>query len=606
MTTNLRRLGVYGDNLPVKKSKTVQASDFNIGGIIGLFERKYKVAFEANNPEEAAEIFGDHINSAYYGNDVLKGFFDNVVGVNAKVFIVSHVGYDGAAYDAVAAFDNVLDGGAANTLKIESAYKEELDYGVSGNRTGYTIENGFRFSTLVATAGLAADTSAVLDSVIGIKVGDIMKFVATGGGGATVYKKITNVDESANTVSWSGVFHATANLEVDDTAQVLGFKLKTYRKTLNGIVTEVETELGKIWCTIEPEVSDFYVENVHSQNKWIKATDLDSVSALELSFPVDVATVELLTGGDNGTSPTTVAHWSQDLLAFDNEPVRFLCNAETTDVSIQKAGETYCKGRWDNPIWIYNIASDRTKDQLLDIGHGYQRSDDVMGVIVANWIKISDPFSTSTIAPPRMIPSCGHTIGAWVRTIGIFGIHFIPAVREIPLFGIDGIVGDQFKDDIDRTEIAEAGVNLIQFIQGVGYIVRNFFTPSTETAYQFGNGILMRNFLKVSIVDSLQTSENKPNSFERIKEDKMASLQFLYRLWERGNTGNARLGETFGQSLNPDGSATNFDDHIEVQADLINNPQDKINIGERNIDIYFTYPAPAGSIKVGVGILLRS
>jgi len=31
-----------------------------------------------------------------------------------------------------------------------------------------------------------------------------------------------------------------------------------------------------------------------------------------------------------------------------------------------------------------------------------------------------------------------------------------------------------------------------------------------------------------------------------------------------------------------------------------------LNAGNRNYDIFFTYPAPAGSIKIGVGIMLRS
>ena len=42
----------------------------------------------------------------------------------------------------------------------------------------------------------------------------------------------------------------------------------------------------------------------------------------------------------------------------------------------------------------------------------------------------------------------------------------------------------------------------------------------------------MRDFIKISTVDSLQTSENQPNSLARIREDAMAVLNFLYRLWE--------------------------------------------------------------------------
>jgi hypothetical protein len=165
-------------------------------------------------------------------------------------------------------------------------------------------------------------------------------------------------------------------------------------------------------------------------------------------------------------------------------------------------------------------------------------------------------------------------------------------------------VGDQFLSDLDRTDLAENGINVIQELDGIGTIVRNFFTPSIDVAYQFGNGILMRNFIKISAVDSLQPSENQPNSIGRIKEDRMAILQFLYRLWESGSTGNVPTGETFGQTQDEEGNESTPEDHFEVKADAINNPQISINAGERNIDVYFTFPAPAGSIKIGVGILL--
>ena len=122
----------------------------------------------------------------------------------------------------------------------------------------------------------------------------------------------------------------------------------------------------------------------------------------------------------------------------------------------------------------------------------------------------------------------------------------------------------------------------------------------------FGNGIMMREWHKVSFVDSLFTTQNEPNNFARIKESKMAMLQFFYRNWSVGSTGNVPTGETYGQSINADGTPTKADDHFQVQADLINNPQSTIDAGNRNLDSWFSFPAGAASIKIGVGLLLRS
>jgi len=605
---NLRRLGVYGDNLPTIKSKTVEPSDFLIGGIVGKFERKYDESITVNNPTEFQQIFGNHIDSSFYGGDAVKGFFDNVVGVDAKLVVSSHVGFDGSVIDAVTAFANLVDGTPATVLKLEDAYQETIGYGVSGNRTGYTVENTPRFETEASATALATAYTCTLDSVIGIKVGDIVKFELTGGAPANAYHKITEVNESAKSITWTdSQLHATSTLAVDDDISVLGFKLKIWRKSTTGIVTEVDEELGKIICTTEPEVSDYYVENVFASSSWVKVTRVSTTPAtLDLTMPVDVATVTYLASGSDGTAPTTASHWSRALANLDDDPVRFIINPETTVEAVQKAIETYCKARTDNPKVLFNIPTNQTKAQLITIGHSYQRSDDVLGVIVANWLKVTDPFANSDIAPDREIPNVGHVMGAWIRSIGLNGIHFVPAIKTNSLFGVNGIVGDTFKLDTDRTDIAEAGVNVIQSLTGYGIIIRNFFTPSITTEFMFANGILMREYIKNSAVDSLQDSENTPNSIGRIQSDRDAILSFLHNLWERGSTGSVPAGETFGQSFNEsDGSSTKPNDHFQVIADITNNPQDKINLGERNVNVYFTYPTPAGSIKIGVGFILR-
>jgi len=437
---NLRTLGVFGANLPTKKAQNVVASDFSIGGFMLQAERKYDKSFEINNIDEYKDVFGLNVDPAFYGFDEVEGFFNNIVGVTGKLFVKSHVGFDGTVIDAAIATSELddQDGTPSKTLKFEAGYKEEDEFGISGNRTGYQIVNGFRFETTFAATALASATSAVLDSVIGVKIGDIIEFVLTGGGGATVYKKITAIDEGTKTVTWVGVLHASATAEIGDTAKVLGFQLKTFRKDINGIVTEVETELGKIFCTMEPEVTDFYVENVHNQNRFIIASDLSVVeTAIEDEFPANVSVTEFLGDtatqgtilGANGTSPSIASHWQKDLDALANDPIRMLANPETTDETIQRSFETAMKARTDNPKVIVNIAKNRTKSQLLDIGHRFQRTDDVLAVISANWLQITDPFTTSTIAPPRDVPNVGFVMGAWIRSIGLKGVHFVPAKR---------------------------------------------------------------------------------------------------------------------------------------------------------------------------------
>jgi phage tail sheath protein FI len=356
---------------------------------------------------------------------------------------------------------------------------------------------------------------------------------------------------------------------------------------------------------MEPEVTDYYVQNIFASSKWVKATDLASASVGFLSFPADVATATYLTTGANGTAPTDNTHYAVDLTALDSSPVRFIANCESTSTAVQAAIETYCRGRWDQPKCIYNIASSQSKAQLTTIGNNYQRADDVLGIIQEKWYYVTDPFATSSLAVYRAVPSVGHVMGAWIRSIGLLGIHWIPATVNTPIYGIQGVVGTQFSSADDRTDLAEAGINTTIFEAGYGYVVKTWYTPSVTKEFMFGNGILMREFIKVSVRDSQLATLNEPNNFQRIKNAAIAILNFYHRLWDVGSTGNSPSGETFGQSIDAAGKETIFSDHVYVQADLVNNPQADIDLGNRNLDSWFSFPAPSGSIRIGVGLLLR-
>lgn len=611
---NNRRLGVYGADLPTKKNLSVQAADFAVGGIIGDFERKFNRTFVVNNVQEVEQIFGKHISSSDYGWDAVNGFFDNLSGVSASLYIQSFIGYTGGAIDAVVASRDKADVGAdADAYVVQPAYETELEYGTSGNRTATKFIQADRFATEAAgTCPATGQSYAELDSVAGIKVGDLILF-KTNGGASPVYKIVTDVDESQNRVSWTGNFEVSGGsaetLAINDEVTIPGFYIEVYRKSTSGVVEQVETDLSRIICSSESAVTEFYVDNVWAASKFIKVTE-GSASTLGDRLPVTDTDPVYCTSGANGTAITTAAQVTPFLANFNEDPIRFLADPEHTDVDIQKALETYCTGRaasdFGQPLTLYNIVADRTKAQLIVIGNGYQRSAAVLGMIPANWLEISDPFSTAVNAPPREVPNVGHIMGAYIRAIEIYGIHYVPSTELTPLLGASGVVGDQFKDDQDRTDLAEAGINVIQEIQGGGIRLRNSVTPSTTEEWYDTNGLLMRNFIRVSAINSLKPTENEPNNITRIQASGESVLLFLYDLWDRGSTGTVPEGETFGQTVDDAGEFTQKENHLEVVANGTNNSQTDINAGKRNIDVYFTKPGIAKSIRIGVGIVLLS
>jgi hypothetical protein len=608
---NLRTLGIHGKNLPAKKTLTVTPSDFSIGGVILDAERRYLKAFKVSSYEEYTSIFGLNLSSTQYGNDFVKSFFDNAVGVSASLYVQTQYGCTTpGALDAVNAERDKANAGAdTDALKINTAYQDNLQYGTAGNRVGTKITAADRFTT--AAAGNCAATGvsyATLNSVIGIKVGDLILFHTGALGAFPVYKIVTQVDESARKVYWSGNFEVSGGsgetLTTADVVVIPGFKIQTYYLATNGVVTEVDTELGKVICSTESAVTDFFVDNIFKSSNYIKCTYV-SAATLGNRILASDSNITYPTNGADGTAISVVAQLDLFLAQFNGLPIRFLAYPESTSNVMQKELITYSLARDDNPIVILNCADTRTKAQLLVIGADFQISGYAPYLLCANWLYVSDPFASSPVAPFRKIPNSGAVMGVWIRSIGQLGVHYIAATNSTVLNGVQDVVGDQMLNDNDRTDLANAGVNVIQNLSGIGIKIANLFAMSTDPAYMFATGVLMRNYIKVSAVDSLSGSVNTPNSINRIRSDKMAILTFLYGLWFRGSTGSVPEGETFGQSFNSDGTATKPTDHIIVIADLTNNPQAQINLGERNVTVYFTSPPPAGSIEIGVGILLR-
>jgi hypothetical protein len=599
----MRRLGTYGENLATKKVASVTAADFTQAGMVAHCERKFNRAYTVTKTSDAALIFGLQTDASKYGWDAINGFFANLRGKEGSLSIVSPPG--ASAAQATATVNNQATPTPAGLLTISAGYKEEAEFGVSGNRTGYTIESGNAFVSGVTTlpSGGAMKT-IVLQSVVGIRVGDVLVLSKTGYSEAHF---VTAVDEGAKSVTWTDADYAGTGVAADFTAAVLGLKIHTWRKSQKGVVTEVDVAMGKKWVTLNSGDPERYISTIFKQSSYLTITVLSpTATTAALTYPAAVTTVAFLAGGLDGTLAANASDWAAVYALWDNLPVRFLANPETAVAANQAALEAYCVGREDNPIAILNGAMDLDKAGAIAAGQGFQRSDEVDGIYVHNWLQVGDPFASSVTAPYRNVPSVGHTMGAAIEAIQTLGIHSITARKTRALVGAMDVVGEQALDDYDRTDLAEAGVNVIQNIPGRGIVIRNWFTPSTAPEFRFGNALAMRNYIKISGVDSLQDSENTPNDIGHVREDRSAMLQFMHRLWLYGSNGNAPEGETFGQYEKSDGSMSEEAEAYEVIADATNNPVASLQAGNRDIDIWFMFPAPAGSIKVGVGLRYKT
>jgi len=392
---------------------------------------------------------------------------------------------------------------------------------------------------------------------------------------------------------------------------VPGFQLHTWRTNPQGIVQEVDADLGKQWCTYYTGVSH-YVGTIFSRSNYLIITQVADAPANPVQAqPAAVSTVTYLAGGADGTVANTAAAWNNSLQLFNNLPVRFLANTETSASVVQVAGEAYCYNRWDSPCWMYLLSANQSLSQAVVSGNGYQRGGKVSGMGASvTWGYKADPYNPSTVAPWRAVPPVGAMMGLAIRIISKYGIHYTYGLSAEPIVGWQDVYGFQATDDVDRTTLANAGLNVIQNIPGTGIVLRNSLSPSTTIDYLFINALVMTNYIKVSCQGSLQATENYPLTYQKLQADRSAIDNFMRALWRNGSTGNVPEGETFGQTLvqNTDGSqtASGYSASVSVEANLANNPQSQLSAGNEQIWVYFMRPAPAQSIRIGVGIQLAA
>lgn len=601
----MRTRGIFGYNLPPIVGNVVTPAAFGIAGFTGRFARGLvstqitSKAFPVNNAVELEQICGGYV-SGYYGRYALDSYFVNLNGKSGMAYVSMYV-----SASAVQAYYNSPDSQptAVNTLALKAAWRTVDDKSADGNKTGYTLTNGARFTTTAASSALLSATSIVLTSVSGIVVGDLLKIVS---GATTHYAKVSAKNESTKTLTVSALTNA---ITAADVVTAMGFQILTYRANANGIPQRVFLPEDKLWLSMESENTQYYVNNAFVNHPYLKLVDLLDPAAGHLRWPQDVSTVTMLASGSDGVAPVT-ADWTALNSNFDALPIRFLACTDSTASAVNIAGEAYCGARLDSPIWLYNEDSGSAVSDWTTSGQLYQRSNQVQGFFVKGWRNVFDPIGVGS-NPVVKIPTNAAIIGMWIRAFYTYGFHRDPAGNDLPLLGFAPsgttiFYEDSFTDD-QLTQVVEAGVNVIQNKPGKGLIVTYPYTPSTQLGCLFAGDLLFQNFFKISAVESLADTINRPNRASALKEYGQAIRDFGVQLKERGSFpyGTDPKGP-FGDFFKPDGTISTIDDVWQVQADQYNNTTTDIASGNGNITVRYYRAAPLTSLAIGVGAQLPS
>lgn len=588
-----RTLGVHAKDRPALVPASAQESVINVAALMFLSERGPAGVFETRNTQEWAEIFGGY-EIGKYGKYEAEGFFLNLSGSAGKLICQRYV-----PSDATAASQDINNGETVPKvgLSLKAGYKGAEDKGPHGLKILYTIAHSNR--NVSALTAPAAEDDLVLHvvSALGFEVGDAI-LITDGTNEETM--KITAKDEAANTLTLAtGVVLAAGYPATTSFVKTLNYDLTLYRKNKVGVIEQAEDTWK--YLSTEPEVSTYVERIINNTSKGSKHVIADdkglTVASYKQKLPAIAATpVAFTTGGVAGTAPTS-SDWNGLLANFDVwKQIRHMANAESVASSVQVAGEAYCKARGDC-IWYSNLPSDESFDGLKLLAVDLCRSNDSYMFNNAQWLKVNDPIGIG-LDPTINVPNVGFIMGHVIFRVSKYGYQRVPAGIQEQLLGVLGVVGDQILDDTKRTELADLGVNVIQFVSGSGVCLRNARMASTNVAYKWFNQIFMRIFYKVTFKQSFETLENVEIGEPLLSQIFNAVRSFMLADFN----GNSRTG---GKPAFLVLQGTKFEDVVTIICDASNNEISDVLNGEVTIDIYFTPPPPAESIEIGVGISLQ-
>ncbi len=583
-------------------SPALQAAPTSVAAWLGLAERGVpSQPVRITNPAQFRERFGQHRSDSYMAY-MVDGFFFNG-GHEAYVSRIV-----GSGSTAAAVILNNRQGTPAPSWRAAAGYRGQEDPGIWGNRLRLEIRDDPRGSTQLQSDTVANASSAQLQSLHGIRVGSVVRFV---NGTTRFYRKITDVSPATRTVSWASNQSISPILPQASTqVSSAEFRLLVwYQATASAEAAVVED-----WrhMSLEADTVDYVSDHINhpfTGSRYIIVTDLSDSAPTGAENPAVTSNGALTNGTENAP---TAADYTGDaaaktgLYAFDTVQVQLL--AATDAHTLPSAGRDnvvqgalgYCAARGD--CMFVGAAPDRgapagvtprsvndytqlESDYLNSItayAANFQASK-VYGALYAGWIRVTDPVAGGP-APARFVPPDGAVMGVYARTEQARGIWKAPAGSRAQLRGAQDVAATF--SDIEHTDLVHNGlVNGIRRVAGSGITVAASRTLSTDTRWRFVNVRLLFNFVKSSLRDGLRFVRQEPHT-EALRRTVRFNVvtPFLQGLWRQGAFGSDPPEQVF-----------------TVKCDANNNPPEEVNLGHFILEVSFYPVKPAETIQIIVG-----
>ena len=191
------------------------------------------------------------------------------------------------------------------------------------------------------------------------------------------------------------------------------------------------------------------------------------------------------------------------------------------------------------------------------------------GCLAYPWGVVGDPLTNGF----RTVPTCGHVMGVYARTIEERGVHKAPA-------GIEAVVRGFINTEIALTQADVAvlnpvGVVCIQSRPNAGIVIWGARSLSVDSTMKYVSDILINYNIKRSLYNGTQYAVFEPNDEKLWSNLKGTCKGFLESLRLQGTLKGSK------------------DEAYYVVVDSSNNTEDSINQGILNIEIGYAPVKPA-------------
>lgn len=588
--TTARTLGVRGlTGQPVGGGSQI-VIPMNQIGLTGRYPRQYSNIVTLEGTTNKDYIIGTHQatkNDVYILDDVYRN-------AGTKKNDLKFLFRPYKASDSVQASSSINDNGGtpAPTLTLKSAFKNEDSFGTWDNSTGFTIEHVSALSFTVETETTANQTTGiVLNSVVGIVVNDVLKVTVSS---IDYNLKVTAINESAKTIDIA-IDGTTPIFPVGTVVNVMYFRIVSYRKSDKGFVKKQENLFTETNLTMESGHPNYAV-TVLQNHPLFKGVDGLSSNLYWKKFPAENSTVVFLASGSDGTAPSTVSDWESIQPYFTDTKINFFLNTGTTDKDVRKNYEVWSRSIDSFPLYLQPI-QDYANDweSLENEGKGFLVSEGwSQTALFYGWRYVSDPIGDTG---SKKIPVIGKVLGKWMYAIHSGSTHRGLSEAE---FVLDGdVTGSQkiYEDDMNvwngtvRTRLYNAGVNIVQYVQGTGLLTRNFRSPSNDYLARDLHIHAINQLLKFWAEEFLKDLEGKAAKFLEVQKKAIQVENQLLIPLHQGSFPPYVVSETAGvngsgafRDVNENDEVASVSDIARVIVDRFNNPKSSFNNGDVNMD----------------------